>query len=107
MNDAMTPERENTILSESISSAITLDICNPSKTISVQVITTRDMDRSHALRCLGLELRIGLNRYSVRLLGSPDYLILGNPRYSVVTSLPIPSITKNFEQQFIHLSRHL
>ena len=35
---------------------------------------------------------LGLNRYSVRLLGLAEYLILGNTRYSVVKSLPIPSI---------------
>ena len=34
------------------------------------------------------KLWLGLNRYSVRLLGSAEYLILGNTRYSVVTSLP-------------------
>ena len=37
---------------------------------------------------------LGLNRYSVRLLGSAEYQLLGNTRYSVVTSLPIPSIEK-------------
>ena len=37
---------------------------------------------------------IELNRYSVRLLGSAEYQLLGNTRYSVVTSLPKPSIEK-------------
>jgi len=37
---------------------------------------------------------IELNRYSVRLLGSAEYQLLGNTRYSVVTSLPKPCIEK-------------
>src|SRR6218665_2959737 len=41
------------------------------------------------------------------ILGSAEYQLLGNPRYSVVTSLPIPSNKKNYEQQFIHLGSHL
>src|SRR6218665_2835671 len=35
---------------------------------------------------------LGLNRYSVPLLGLAEYQILGNTRYSVVTSLPKPGI---------------
>src|SRR6218665_1730273 len=39
---------------------------------------------------------LGLNRYSVRLLGSAEYQVLGNTRYSVVKSMPKPSIKKDF-----------
>jgi len=56
---------------------------------------------------LSVKSDIGLNRYSVRLLGSAKYQLLGNIRYTVVTSLPKQSIEKIFEQQFIHLSSHL
>src|SRR6218665_1244433 len=40
-------------------------------------------------------LLVGLNRYSVRLLGSAEYRLLRNTRHSVVPSLPKPSIGKN------------
>ena len=40
------------------------------------------------------EFPVGLNRYWVRLLGLAEYQVLGNTRYSVVKSLPKPSIKK-------------
>jgi len=45
---------------------------------------------------------LGINRYSVRLLGSAEYQLLGNTRYSIVKSLPKPSIEKNNFWTTIH-----